>query len=562
MTILIKPTHTITPEVAFTSNTHVMNGAHILYVTSNQQEYINNAVSFIVAGIELGHATIFIDSLETVSLVKKALLKKGVDQQILDSVIFGDSEKNYHSTVELDVDRVVQTFSSFLRPIATSGTPIRNWGKPAWLENQCCLKEKFLDYELTVEDFVNEVHSVSVCAYDGNSISADLLLEMSKHHSYIMTDTEFTTSSFYDCERVSPSIGMEENYKETITNLQTMNNQYIHLIEQMPEAAFILLEGTIAYSNMAAHELLESENEPLIGKAIGDFFHPSLSEEEIKRKINLLHQKPSTPVEETFQSLHGKTIEVETFTFPFVFENCKESTMLLVRDIKDRKENQRLVVEAEKLGITGQLAASIAHEIRNPLTSIKGFMALAREGELKLDFISIIDKEIERIETIASELLVLGKPTSMKTVESNATTLLQNSFTLMQSQANMEGVLLEFLSTEEFLPIQCNEEQIKQVFINLIKNAIEATSNNGQILLKIYKQNNKACIEITDNGKGIPEQIQDKLGQPFYSTKENGTGLGLMICYNIIHQHGGTINFKSKENKGTTFNVQLPLIEQ
>ena len=277
---------------------------------------------------------------------------------------------------------------------------------------------------------------------------------------------------------------------------------------------------------------------------------------------NLLHQKPSTPVEETFQSLHGKTIEVETFTFPFVFENCKESTMLLVRDIKDRKENQRLVVEAEKLGITGQLAASIAHEIRNPLTSIKGFMALAREGELKLDFISIIDKEIERIETIASELLVLGKPTSMKTVESNATTLLQNSFTLMQSQANMEGVLLEFLSTEEFLPIQCNEEQIKQVFINLIKNAIEATSNNGQILLKIYKQNNKACIEITDNGKGIPEQIQDKLGQPFYSTKENGTGLGLMICYNIIHQHGGTINFKSKENKGTTFNVQLPLIQQ
>lgn len=250
-------------------------------------------------------------------------------------------------------------------------------------------------------------------------------------------------------------------------------------------------------------------------------------------------------------------------SFPFLFEDIKgETTITIPRNLKERKENEKMSIKNEKLGIAGQLAASIAHEIRNPLTAIKGFLKLAQEGSLGIDIYSIIDTEIDRIETIASELLVLGKPISVEIKKSNVKKLLSNVCTLMASLANMENAIINLEDIDNNLFIEYNQEQMKQVFINIIKNSIEALENGGIVSIQAIVNSEHVVVTIKDNGKGIPDYIKNKLGEPFYSTKEKGTGLGLMVCYNIIEQHHGTIDFISEEGVGTIFTINLPLVKE
>jgi signal transduction histidine kinase len=130
----------------------------------------------------------------------------------------------------------------------------------------------------------------------------------------------------------------------------------------------------------------------------------------------------------------------------------------------------------------------------------------------------------------------------------------------VQSQANMAGIHINIEQIEPNLFIHCNEEQIKQVLINLKKNGIEAIESTGTVKVQVSAQEKTVAIKIKDNGKGIPRHIQHRLGEPFYSTKEKGTGLGIMVCYRIIEQHNGTIEFSSKEGEGTTFIIRLPLL--
>ena len=208
----------------------------------------------------------------------------------------------------------------------------------------------------------------------------------------------------------------------------------------------------------------------------------------------------------------------------------------------------------------GLVAASIAHEIRNPLTAIKGFLKLAYQGAMKLDDIyPILDLEINRIETIASELMFLGKPARSEIKETNIGKILLDVYTLMQSQANLDNVVINLDTYGDHLITLCNVDQIKQVFINLVKNAIEAMDNGGIINMEAKLDGKWVVVTITDNGKGIPDEIKNKLGEPFYTTKEKGTGLGLVICYNIIAEHKGKIDFVSEDGMGTTFTIQLPL---
>jgi len=254
----------------------------------------------------------------------------------------------------------------------------------------------------------------------------------------------------------------------------------------------------------------------------------------------------------------GTMLDVLLTTFA-INQNNNHMMVVTLKDISHKKEAERVLINSEKISIVGQLAASIAHEIRNPLTAIKGFMKLAKEGSVQLDIYSIIDSEIDRIETISSELLVLGKPQSTELKHSDVGKLLKDVCVLMQSQANFESIIIHYEEVEFDLYCECNEQQVKQVFMNIIKNAIEALQQEGVISISAYAQRNHAIVKISDNGEGIPISVQQKLGQPFYTTKEKGTGLGLMVCYNIIEQHKGKIHFVTEEGEGTTFTIEIPL---
>lgn len=234
----------------------------------------------------------------------------------------------------------------------------------------------------------------------------------------------------------------------------------------------------------------------------------------------------------------------------------------LAKDITEFLKTQEFLHQSEKLSAVGQLAAGIAHEIRNPLTSLKGFLKLLSpfSNDLIARYISIMENELDRIEQITSELLVLAKPQPSVFKLSNPVELLCHVLTLLESQSNMNNIKIITTFDSHTSIVSCNENQLKQVFLNVIKNAIEAMPSGG--ILHIYTKMHDQTIvfQIVDNGPGIPQEQLRKIGRPFFSTKDSGTGLGLLVSQRIIKNHQGVMNISSVVGKGTSVFIALPIV--
>ncbi|WP_421384814.1 ATP-binding protein [Bacillus salacetis] len=221
--------------------------------------------------------------------------------------------------------------------------------------------------------------------------------------------------------------------------------------------------------------------------------------------------------------------------------------------------NENLAVQSQKLSIAGQLAAGIAHEVRNPLTAINGFLQLMKaDSNTNQYYLDIIFTEIKRIELVLSELLMLAKPQAVHFKEKNVVQIIQQVTALLQTNATLFDVSIHSQFTKNDLYIRCDENQIKQVFINLIKNAIEAQPAGGNIYISASELNGQVLLTFQDEGEGMDENTLNKLGEPFYTTKEKGTGLGFMVCLRILKDHHGSIHVQSEKGKGTTFDISLP----
>src|SRR5690606_5088484 len=261
----------------------------------------------------------------------------------------------------------------------------------------------------------------------------------------------------------------------------------------------------------------------------------------------------------TFQ---GKQVYTELIGIPTTYFG-ESAVQVIIRDISDRIKAEELMIKSEKLSIAGQLAAGIAHEIRNPLTAIKGFLQLFNDDfDGKQNYFDIIFSELNRIELILSELLLLAKPSEIKFKNKDIRTILRDVVTLLETQAILQNIQINIEFQNEESIITCDENQIKQVFINLIKNSIDAMENGGNIYIRSIVTQEFIYLLFIDEGCGIPKSILDRIGEPFYTTKEKGTGLGLMVSYNIIENHNGEIKVDSKENEGTTFEIMLPRVTE
>ncbi|PWK15583.1 PAS domain S-box protein [Tumebacillus permanentifrigoris] len=235
-----------------------------------------------------------------------------------------------------------------------------------------------------------------------------------------------------------------------------------------------------------------------------------------------------------------------------------------IRDITDRKRTEELLLQSEKLNIAGQLAAGVAHEIRNPLTALVGFVQLMQQGMSNPKYLEIMSAELKRIETIVSELLVLSKPQAMTYKPKKLADILQHVVTLIETQAIIHNVqVLPSFDPDELPALECDENQLKQVFINFLQNAIDAMPHGGDIHIEVERTAlHEVLIHIRDQGIGIPPERIEKLGEPFYTTKEKGTGLGLMISKRIIDHHNGSMQIDSEVDVGTTISVRLPCFLQ
>lgn len=255
----------------------------------------------------------------------------------------------------------------------------------------------------------------------------------------------------------------------------------------------------------------------------------------------------------------GSTIDVEVLQKTSMYKG-KPAVVGIVQDVTERKRAEEMIRKSELLSVVGQMAAGVAHEIRNPLTSLKGFLQLLQThaGE-KQEYYRIMLSELNRIEFIISEFLVLAKPQVVVHQERDIQSMLEHIILLAQTHAIIHNVEI-ITHYESNLPaIKCEENQLKQVFLNLLKNAIESMPNGGEVRVSVSREDEMLLVAFADQGCGISEDRLARLGEPFFTTKEAGTGLGLMVSFKIIAQHGGTITVDSQEGVGTTFEVRLPV---
>ncbi|MBM7655266.1 EAL domain-containing protein [Neobacillus cucumis] len=316
------------------------------------------------------------------------------------------------------------------------------------------------------------------------------------------------------------------------------------------------------YASPSHENVLGYSSEYFEGNSTLDLIHPEDVDITMRQFAEVIRTK--LPVKAEFRLLHanGEWKLFDCTGTPVMGENDQvEHIMVVSKDITEKRKAEEMLRNAEKLSLVGELAAGVAHEIRNPLTSIKGFIQLFREGFVKPEYFNVILAEFNRVEEIIKEFLTLAKPQEIQPKLVNIPLLLKEIETLLESETLLNDVNFS-IEIEQDLPlVMCDANQMKQVLINLCKNSFEATDikDNGFIGIKAFINQDHLIIQIRDNGVGISEERLKRLGEPFYSNKEKGTGLGLMTCFRIIKQHKGTLTFDSKENQGTTVEIRLPL---
>lgn len=258
----------------------------------------------------------------------------------------------------------------------------------------------------------------------------------------------------------------------------------------------------------------------------------------------------------------GSYYWVDTTIVPFMNERGKPYQYLAIRnDITERKRTEEILHRQDKLAAVGQLAAGVAHEIRNPLTSMKGYAEFLLEDETdeqRREFVDIILDEINRVNQIVEDFMVLAKPKVVDLKEKNIIPIIKDVLSLLEFEARKKKVRMHFEANDDIVQIECDENRLKQVFLNFVKNGIEAMPNGGDITVRVHVASEQVQISIQDTGVGIPEEKLKRIGEPFYTTKKDGNGLGLMVSYKIIESHNGTVFIESELNKGTTFNIILP----
>jgi two-component system sensor histidine kinase AtoS len=280
----------------------------------------------------------------------------------------------------------------------------------------------------------------------------------------------------------------------------------------------------------------------------------------------------------TLHRRNGRAVPVELSTAPLKGVEGKDLGVIAVfRDVTVVRELEQRLRRSDRLAALGSLAAGLAHEIKNPLTSLLTF---SRHLERRFDdeqfrrkFQSVVPRELERINGIVERLLELARPSRLQFTPVRLPALLDRVLELYANQVEVKGVRVVRHFAQDVAPVWGDQEALYQAFVNLVANALDAMDAGGRLTLRLgwgdtdevfvagrRGAHRRVKIEVQDTGAGIPPSAADRIFNPFFSTKEGGTGLGLALTHKIVEDHGGAIDFRSVPGAGTTFRIVLPLI--
>nr|WP_237458627.1 PAS domain S-box protein [Pontibacillus yanchengensis] len=354
----------------------------------------------------------------------------------------------------------------------------------------------------------------------------------------------------------------------------TQSKSYVEALRETEERFSLLAENVneafwIGSSSFHDYDYISPSFERIFGISITDLMkNPSVwlqyIHEDDRQKVLEGYKRmrmDKIAVEFRFKVPSGQMKWIRTKGYP-LHRMGKTIVVGVHEDITEIKEKEVLQSKSEQYKTVVRVAAGIAHEIRNPLTSIKGFLQLMLSNESgENQYSEIIFSELARIETIVNEFMLLAKPESEKAlVDTDVVEIVQYSLSLFHHQIKQQNVQVEMVIDSDIPDIKSDSKRLNQVFINLVKNSLEAMEDGGELLVSgCFNQDEQNLVfKIQDSGKGIGKEQLERIGEPFFTTKEKGTGLGIMVTTKFVESLGGTLHYDSEVGKGTTATVTLP----
>ncbi|HVO36951.1 MAG TPA: PAS domain S-box protein [Candidatus Acidoferrum sp.] len=362
-----------------------------------------------------------------------------------------------------------------------------------------------------------------------------------------------------------------------------------NILQSSPDAIVVTdLSGTMIDCNQAALELAGvSSKEELLGKNTYDLISPKDYEKSMKNMEILLEQGTIRDFELNAVAKNGREFPAEvsmslmkdTKGIPRYFvatiediterkqmqqklqEYSQQLELLVEKRTKQLQKTQEQLVKSERLAAIGQVAAMVGHDLRNPLTGIKGATyylktkPVMKADKKAMEMLGLIEKDIEYSNKIITDLLEYSREIHLELTETTPQSIIEETLSLLKTPNNIQIVNL----TEKEPKIKIDIEKLNRVFVNMIKNAFDAMPDGGKLTIKSRRTNGDVEFVFTDTGIGMTEDQMRRIWTPFFTTKAKGLGLGLSICKRIIEAHRGHISFESTCDKGTTFVIALPL---
>lgn len=334
------------------------------------------------------------------------------------------------------------------------------------------------------------------------------------------------------------------------------------LFEQNPDGVLSFdLNGRIVGANPAAEKLTGLARDALTGLN-GRSLAADIGGGPFGQWLEQVRQEPHLPFGGVPPGAAAGPTELHVTAFPFRLGCRVRGVFAILRDITEQQREEARLRKADKLSLAGRLAAGVAHEIRNPLTTVVGMVKLIQRGKAREEYFELIFAEIREIESIVADFLLLSEMHRHDWEHCSLAPLLQGALERVREQAEAAGIRMNMKSGAASALVRCQSAKLKQALYHLLKNTIESMSDGGDIVISMFSTASKdVMVRISDpSGKASLER-HASLGEPFYSTKSRGTGIGLMISYHIILEHDGRMELRSGAPDGTIIEVTLPLAD-
>jgi two-component system sensor histidine kinase HydH len=362
------------------------------------------------------------------------------------------------------------------------------------------------------------------------------------------------------------SLFLANAYRTTKTSLSRIKAFSDRVVENMPVGLLAADEsGKIVSLNRTAEEILKQSSLEMTGLSLQQVLPP-----EVVRLASDLKAKESAILEDEVECHLQDGTPLFLDVSVSLLQDSEETApglLILFRDLTEIQSLKREIETSRRLASLGRLAAGVAHEIRNPLSSIKGFATYFREryrdnpDDRKTSEIMI--QEVDRLNRVITQLLDFARPPAIQKKRASLQGLIQHSLKIIERQASAKQIEVHSLLPSEIKEVDLDPDGINQVLLNLYLNALEAMDQGGRlsVLLSMEEGAPWVKIRVSDTGTGISKENLEHIFDPYFTTKQTGTGLGLAIVHKIIEAHGGEVRAESEIGRGTTIYVLLPAPE-